>query len=81
MVDAVDYIGEKSFKAKGKRLTTYTVGNIEEIEPREVPEEEVEAVPEVDIEPAKVVKSDDIINQNDVRDELTGQMRLFEDEI
>ncbi|MDD7760589.1 MAG: DNA gyrase/topoisomerase IV subunit A [Bacteroidales bacterium] len=81
VVDAVDYIGEKSYKAKGKRLTTYTVGNIEEIEPREVPEEEVEAVPEVDIEPAKVVKSDDIINQNDVRDELTGQMRLFEDEI
>ena len=81
VVDAVEYIGEKSFKAKGKRLTTYTVGNIEEIEPREVPEEEVEAVPEVDIEPAKVVKSDDIINQNDVRDELTGQMRLFEDEI
>ena len=81
VVDAVDYIGEKSFKAKGKRLTTYTVGNIEEIEPREVPEEEVEAVQEVDIEPAKVVKSDDIINQNDVRDELTGQMRLFEDEI
>lgn len=81
VVDAVDYIGEKSFKAKGKRLTTYTVGNIEEIEPREVPEEEVEAVPEVDIEPVKVVKSDDIINQNDVRDELTGQMRLFEDEI
>lgn len=81
VVDAVDYIGEKSFKAKGKRLTTYMVGNIEEIEPREVPEEEVEAVPEVDIEPAKVVKSDDIINQNDVRDELTGQMRLFEDEI
>ena len=81
VVDAVDYIGEKSFKAKGKRLTTYTVGNIEEIEPREVPEEEVEAVPDVDIEPAKVVKSDDIINQNDVRDELTGQMRLFEDEI
>ena len=81
VVDAVDYIGEKSFKAKGKRLTTYTVGNIEEIDPREVPEEEVEAVPDVDIEPAKVVKSDDIINQNDVRDELTGQMRLFEDEI
>ena len=81
VVDAVDYIGEKSYKAKGKRLTTYTVGNIEEIEPREVPEEEVESVPEVDIEPAKVVKSDDIINQNDVRDELTGQMRLFEDEI
>lgn len=81
VVDAVDYIGEKSYKAKGKRLTTYTVGNIEEIEPREVPEDEVEAVPEVDIEPDKVVKSDDIINQNDVRDELTGQMRLFEDEI
>ncbi len=81
VVDAEEYIGEKSFKAKGKRLTTFTVGNIEEIEPREVPEEEIETVPEVDIEPADVVKSDDVINQNDVRDELTGQMRLFEDEI
>ncbi|MGM9833510.1 MAG: DNA gyrase/topoisomerase IV subunit A [Candidatus Limisoma sp.] len=81
VVDAEEFIGEKSYKAKGKRLTTYTVGNIEEIEPREVPEEELESVPEVDIEPADVVKSDDVINQNDVRDELTGQMRLFEDEI
>ena len=81
VVDAEEYIGEKSFKAKGKRLTTFTVGNIEEIEPREVPEEEIETVPEVDIQPADVVKSDDVINQNDVRDELTGQMRLFEDEI
>ncbi|MGM9841818.1 MAG: DNA gyrase/topoisomerase IV subunit A, partial [Candidatus Limisoma sp.] len=81
VVDAEEYIGEKSYKAKGKRLTTYTVGNIEEIEPREVPEEELETVPEIDIEPADVVKSDDVINQNDVRDELTGQMRLFEDEI
>ncbi|MGM9801710.1 MAG: DNA gyrase/topoisomerase IV subunit A [Candidatus Limisoma sp.] len=81
VVDAEEYIGEKSFKAKGKRLTTFTVGNIEEIEPREVPEEEIETVPEVDIQPAEVIKSDDVINQNDVRDELTGQMRLFEDEI
>ncbi len=40
VVDAEEFIAVKSFKAKGKRLTTYEVANIEEIEPREVPEEE-----------------------------------------
>jgi len=78
IVDADEFIGTKSFKAKGKRLSTYAVGQIEEIEPREVPEEE-EAVPAVDLEAASASGSD-LINQNDVRDELTGQTRLFVDE-
>lgn len=78
IVDADEFIGTKSFKAKGKRLSTYAVGQIEEIEPREVPEEE-EVVPAVDQEAASASGSD-LINQNDVRDELTGQTRLFVDE-
>lgn len=78
IVDADEFIGTKSFKAKGKRLSTYAVGQIEEIEPREVPEEE-EAVPAADLEAASASGSD-LINQNDVRDELTGQTRLFVDE-
>ena len=52
--------------------------SIEEIEPREMPEEELEA-PAVDID-VDSVDGDDVINQNDVRDELTGQQRLFDDE-
>lgn len=73
IVDVEEYIGVKSYKAKGKRITTYEVGTYEEIEPREMPEEELSSV-DIDTE---TVDSDDVINQNDVRDELNGQMRLF----
>ena len=76
VIDAEEYIGVKSYKAKGKRVTTFEVDTIEEIEPREMPEDEEEQPP-VDIE-ADTVETDDVINQNDVRDELTGQMRLFD---
>ncbi len=76
VVDAEEFIGAKSYKAKGKRITNFDIASIDEIEPREVPEEET---PAVDIEVEEVSK-DDVINQNDVRDELTGQTRLFEDE-
>lgn len=76
VIDAEEYIGVKSYKAKGKRVTTFEVGTIEEIEPREVPDGEEEQPP-VDID-ADTVEADDVINQNDVRDELTGQMRLFD---
>lgn len=75
IIDAEEYIGEKSYKAKGKRVTTFEVNNIKEIEPREVPEEELEE-PEIIEETVE----EEQINQNDVRDELSGQMRLFDNE-
>lgn len=40
IVGASDFVGVKSFKAKGKRLTTYTVGEIMELEPTRRPETE-----------------------------------------
>ena len=40
IVEASDFVGVKSFKAKGKRLTTYTVGEILELEPTRRPETE-----------------------------------------
>lgn len=42
VVEASDFVGVKSFKAKGKRLTTYTVDRIEELEPTRMPEPEPE---------------------------------------
>lgn len=78
IIDAEEYIGAKSFKAKGKRLTTFATEKIEWIEPREVPEEE-QPQPEVDLEVETA--EEEVINQNDVRDELTGQQRLFVDEL
>ena len=38
IIEASDFVGIKSFKAKGKRLTTYTLEKVEELEPTRVPE-------------------------------------------
>lgn len=46
IVEASDFVGVKSYKAKGKRLTTYTVGNIEELDPTRMPEPEDATEPE-----------------------------------
>lgn len=44
IIEVAEFIGVKSFKAKGKRLTEYTVNNIQEIEP--VVKKESHAEPE-----------------------------------
>ncbi len=77
-LDADDFIAVKSLRAKGKRLTTYEVASIIEIEPREKPdpenmaESDGEADSEADEDDASDAQSDD-----EVRDELTGQQRIF----
>ncbi len=40
IIEVEDYVGVKSYKAKGKRLTTFEVEKIEEIEPLRQPEPE-----------------------------------------
>jgi topoisomerase-4 subunit A len=37
-IDAEQFIGQKSFKAKGKRITTLALATIEELEPTRMPE-------------------------------------------
>ena len=80
VIDADEFIGTKSFKAKGKRISNYTIESVTEIEPREVPQPESE-VPEV---PDNAPDGDDMpptdgISQQQVMDRLTGQQRLFDD--
>jgi topoisomerase-4 subunit A len=41
-IDVEQFIGEKSYKAKGKRISTYEIAKIEEIEPIRIPEESTE---------------------------------------
>lgn len=41
-IDAEDFIGTKSYKARGKRLTTFTIKSIKELEPTRFPEEKEE---------------------------------------
>lgn len=75
-VDAEDYIGVKGFKAKGKRLTTYALNQVEELEPTRFPEPDAEE-DDVAEELEEVIDSDEGKSDNDIRDEITGQLKLF----
>ena len=78
IIDAEEYIGVKSFKAKGKRVSNLNVDSIKQIEPREG-EEDAEQKVAVSDQDMDVVANDEVIDQEAVRDELTGQMRMFDD--
>lgn len=77
ILDAREFIAVKSFKAKGKRISNYTIETITEIEPAEVPQDELSDGDDKqiqDVEPIEPELSDD-----EVRDEILGQQRLFDD--
>lgn len=70
IVEASDFVGVKSYKAKGKRLTTYTVGNIEELEPTRMPEPEDATEPEAG--------DDEATNDDDDNGQRTNEFILNE---
>ena len=76
IVDADEFIAVKGFKAKGKRLTTYTLDTINELEPLRQPEapQHTESSEE---EEAEILDPDHGKSEGDILDELTGQMKLF----
>lgn len=67
IIEASDFVGVKSFKAKGKRLTTYSVDRIEELEPTRMPEPEI--LEEDD--------DNDSVDTNVPEEEENRQMKLF----
>ena len=74
-LDAESFIAVKSTKAKGKRITTFKVARVEELEPLRVPEApQLSEFQAEDDEEAEYVE--DAESQEDVRDELNGQMHL-----
>ena len=81
-IDAEQFIAVKGFKAKGKRISTYQIESIEELEPTRFPEE-----PETPESPDNPEETDENLDpdagksEEQVRDELTGQLRLFDDEV
>jgi len=78
-IDAEQFIAVKGYKAKGKRLTTYTLESVVELEPTRFPEESEE--PEtLDVQEDEDLDPDAGKSEQQVRDELTGQLRLFDDE-
>ena len=83
-IDAESFVGQKSFKAKGKRLTNWTVERIEELEPLRHPNpeeqtEEPEDSAEEELEQENL-DPDKGKSQQQVIDEITGQLSLFSDE-
>ena len=89
-VDAEQFVGVKGFKAKGKRLTTWTVDKIEELEPTRFPEKEREEDEnsEDDLQEENPTTGNEEENldpdagksQQQVIDEITGQLNLFDNE-
>lgn len=79
-IEAEDFIGVKSYKAKGKRLTTFTVESVTELEPTRIDE----PAPEPSNEEAEDGNDDTEANdpdegksQSEVADEINGQLHLF----
>jgi len=79
--DAEEFIAVKGFKAKGKRLSTYQIESITELEPTRFPEEPAEAT-----EPTEALNDEEDLDpdagksEQQVIDEIIGQTNLFTDE-
>lgn len=80
VVTAPEFVAVKSFRAKGKRITTFNVNSITEIEPLEIEETVDEDSPStVDIpDNATSSDGDDDISNDELRDRIVGQERLFD---
>ena len=78
-IDVEQFIAVKGFKAKGKRLTTWQIESITELEPTRFPE------PDTPTDPTEESEEEDLDpdagkSQQQVLDELTGQLSLFPEE-
>ena len=85
-IDLEEFIGVKGYKARGKRITTREVADIEQLEPLRFPEEQQED------EPSDIDDIDEEKNDTNVKDEETekadrdekpegsGQLSLFGDD-
>lgn len=80
-IDVEEFIGVKSFKAKGKRLTTFEIKDIVELEPTRFPEvadEEPENTDEIEKNDGnEKVDNEEVIDKKKIIEDITGQMSLF----
>lgn len=82
VISSDEFIGLKSFKAKGKRITNFVIDNIAEIEPLVVEGEEDDDNEETSLDEDSNDTEDPIAepdkSDNDVFDEITGQQKIFD---
>ena len=76
-LDGDEFISIKSFKAKGKRISTFQVDQINELEPLRFPEENEDE--NTTPEPVEIEDEDEDSGKStiDIVDEIVGQMKLF----
>ena len=77
VIEADEFIAVKGFKAKGKRITTYTVETINELEPTRFPDPPAPDKTEENEEEPEILDPDHGKSEEDILDEMTGQMKLF----
>lgn len=76
-IDVDSFIAVKGFKAKGKRIATWQVDKVEELEPLRQPDPEPEDNNPEDNGPEENLDPDAGKSQQQVIDEITGQLNLF----
>lgn len=79
-IDAEQFIGQKSFKAKGKRLTNWELAKVEELEPLRFPEPEQDDDTQPEESEPENLDPDKGKSEQQVIDEMTGQLNLFSEE-
>ena len=79
VIDVESFITVKGFKAKGKRLSTYQIDTIEELEPLRYPEEPKNEAEPLDSDEGNEenLDPDKDKSEQEVIDEITGQLNLF----
>lgn len=78
-VTAADFVAVKSFKAKGKRLTTFNVGSVTELDPVAVamPDEDDYENDSAEMETESGSEAEPEKSDDEIRDEILGQQRIF----
>lgn len=82
-INAEEFVAVKGFKAKGKRITTWTVDRIEELEPLKRDDEEADDDENNDESTPSTPQNENLDpdagkSQQQVIDEITGQLNLFD---
>jgi topoisomerase-4 subunit A len=79
-IDVEQFIAVKGFKAKGKRLTTWQIASVEELEPLRFPEPPSADEFGSSEDEEENLDPDAGKSQQQVLDEMTGQLRLFDED-
>ena len=84
-IEAEEFVGVKGFKAHGKRVSTWDIEEVEELEPLRLSEKESEEMPDEeesdsDENAAEETPKPTETKESKHKEDTTGQLRLFTDE-